>query len=93
MVVVAAVPVAFRKVKFCSVEEPVESRLLNVPRPVAVSVPFTVDEAEEMIPPRKYDSPDDVAAFQSRFTKCEVVEAKIPFCAQSGEEVAAVVTL
>ena len=37
--VVAEVPVAFMKVKFCRVEEAVARRLANVPRPVEVRLP------------------------------------------------------
>ena len=37
--VVALVPVAFMKVKFCRVEEAVARRLANVPRPVEVKLP------------------------------------------------------
>ena len=33
-----------------------------------------------------------VALVKSALTKCDVVEAKIPFCAKSGEEVAAEMT-
>ena len=39
LVVVAEVPVAFIKVKFWRVEEPVERRLAKVPRPVEVKCP------------------------------------------------------
>lgn len=39
LVVVAAVPVAFWKVKFWRVEEAVAKRLLKVPKPEAVKLP------------------------------------------------------
>ena len=49
LVVVAWVPVAFRKVKFCRVEEPVSRRFERVVRPpVAVRVPVKL-EALEMV--------------------------------------------
>ena len=35
---------------------------------------------------------DEVASIKSTFAKCEVDEAKIPLCAEMGEEVAAVST-
>lgn len=47
--VVALVPVAFTKVKFCKVEEPVRRRLAKVVSPpVAVTVPVKF-EADEMV--------------------------------------------
>ena len=102
-VVVALVEVEFNAVKFCSVEEPLERRLPKVPSPDAervvswvapetVRVLLMVDDALEMMPPRKYDRPVEVAELQSRFTKCEVVEALMPFCAHMGDDVAAFVT-
>ena len=36
------------------------------------------------------DLPVEVLLVKSAFTKCEVDEAKMPFCAKSGVEVAAV---
>ena len=39
LVVVALVPVALMKVKFCKVEEPVSKRLAKVPSPVEVKLP------------------------------------------------------
>ena len=39
LVVVALVPVAFMKVRFWSVEEPFESRVPKVPRPLEVKLP------------------------------------------------------
>ena len=51
LVVVAAVPVALRKVKFCKVEEPMASRLARVVRPlVTFKVPVKI-AAEEMVWP------------------------------------------
>ena len=48
-VVVALVPVAFTKVKFCKVEEPVRRRLAKVVSPpVAVTVPVKL-AADEMV--------------------------------------------
>ena len=53
-VVVAAVPVAFTKVKFWSVEEPVTRRLPRVPRPVVVRVLPPSERAPVMVVAPRY---------------------------------------
>ena len=49
---------------------------------VALSSPVRLPMPSEVV----------VAFVKSAFTKCEVEEAKIPFCAQNGELVAAATT-
>ena len=57
--------------------------------PEMVRVLLMVVDADEMMPPKKYERPLEVAAVNSTFTRREVDDALIPFCAQIGEVVAA----
>jgi len=63
LVVVAAVPVALRKVKFCKVEEPVERRLPTVAKPLPMNVvtpeiaPFVTSHVSESMSMRSPLSP------------------------------------
>ena len=70
LVVVALVPVAFTKVKFWSVEEPVTRRFPRVPRPVVVRVLPPSERAPVMVVAPRY------ALVAKRFVELAVVAKK-----------------